>query len=107
MQQDNDPKHTSTLCMGYLKRKEQHGELKYMDWPPQSPDCNPIELLWDELDRNVRDKFPTSKKHLFESLQDSWRAITSETLRKLTERMPRICNAVIKARGGYFNEQKL
>lgn len=29
-------------------------------WPPQSPDVNPIEQVWDELDRRVKAKQPTS-----------------------------------------------
>lgn len=44
-QQDNGPKHKSLLCQNYLKKKEKEKVLKTMDWPPQSPDYNPIELL--------------------------------------------------------------
>lgn len=107
MQQDNDPKHTSKLCQKYLTTKEAANELKSMEWPPQSPDCNPIELLWDELDRAVRKMCPTSEKHLMKSLQDAWNAITSEKLQKLIDRMPKVCRAVLKARGGHFDESKI
>jgi hypothetical protein len=48
-QQDNDPKHTSRLCKGYLI-KERDGVLRQMTWPPQSPDLNPIEMIRDELE---------------------------------------------------------
>ncbi|CAJ0955790.1 unnamed protein product [Ranitomeya imitator] len=48
---DNDPKHTSRLCKGYLTKKESDGVLRQMTWPPQSPDLDPIKMVWGELDR--------------------------------------------------------
>ena len=69
LQQDNDPKHTSRLCQNYLRRKEQDGRLQIMEWPAQSPDLNPIELVWDKLDRRVKARQPASATHLWEPLQ--------------------------------------
>jgi hypothetical protein len=62
-----------------------------MTWPPQSPDLNPIEMISDELDRRVKEKQPTSAK-----------TVGNAFLMKLFERIPRVCKAVIKAKGGYF-----
>ncbi|KAL6477366.1 hypothetical protein MHYP_G00132010 [Metynnis hypsauchen] len=74
--EDNDPKHTSRLCKGYLTKKESDGVPRQMTWPPQSPDLNPIEMVWGELDCRVKAKGPTSAKHLWELLQDSWKTIS-------------------------------
>jgi hypothetical protein len=61
--QDNDPKHTSRLCKGYLT-KDSDEVLHQMSWPPQSPDRNPIEMVWDEMDCRVKEKQPTSAQHM-------------------------------------------
>ena len=58
--------HTSWLCKGYLTKKESEGVLQQMTWPPQSPDLNPIEMVWDELDCRVKEKQPTSAQHMWE-----------------------------------------
>jgi hypothetical protein len=47
--------HTSK---GYLT-KESDGVLHRMTWHPQSTDLKPIEMVWDVLDRRVKEKQPT------------------------------------------------
>ena len=45
-----------------------------MTWPPQSPDLNPIEMVWDELDRRVKEKQPKSDQNMWELLQNCWKS---------------------------------
>ena len=94
-QQDNDPKHTSKLCTSYLEGKKVAGDLNIMEWPPQSPDLNPIELLWEELDRRVRDLKPTSLPGLWDCSNEAWNNIPPHKFQKLIERMPKLCAAVM------------
>ena len=55
----------------YLERKTADKTLTVMDWPPQSPDLNIIEAVWDHLDR-VRNKGqPKSKEELWEVLKEA------------------------------------
>ena len=103
-QQDKDPKHMSRICSYYLRSKESKKELKIMTWPPQSPDCNPIELLWDHLDRAVRDRTTSSADNLWAILTTEWASLSQTILEKLTNRMPRVCKALIAARGNFFDE---
>ena len=104
-QQDNDPKHTSHICKDYLQKKALDGQFNVMEWPPQSPDLSPIELLWDEVDRQVQEKKPTSVESLVRLVKQTWTEISPVVLEKLLNRMPLICQAVIDAQGGYFDEK--
>ena len=80
---------------------------KKMFWPLQSPDISPIEPLWDEMGRKVRQILPTSASHLWIKLPQSWNSFHEEKPLKLLERMRRIYNAVIRAKGGHINEKYL
>jgi len=103
-QQDNDPKHSSKLCQNYLARKEEAGQMTTMEWPPQSPDLSPIELLWEQMDREVLEKKPSSVAELVKVVKE-WAEISGDVCDKLVKRMPLLCRAVIDAKGGYFDEK--
>ena len=99
------PKHTCKLCKNYLGKKQSAGILSAMEWPAQSPDLNPIELLWEQLEVPI--KCPSSQSNLWEVLQEAWGEIYSDYLHKLTARMPKVCKAVIAANGELFDEGKV
>ena len=94
-QQDNDPKHTARTVKAYLSRCP----FPIMQWPSQSPDLNPIENLWSQLNRNLSDRNPQSKRELFQVLQGGWRALSAQCLHNLVLSMPRRCRAVIASLG--------
>ena len=73
-----------------------------LDRPAQSPDLNPIEHLWDELERRLRARpsRPTSVCDLTNALLEEWSKIPINTLLNLVESLPRRVEAVIAAKGG-------
>lgn len=97
-QQDNAPCHTARAATRWF---EDMGVQK-LDWPAQSPDLNPIEALWDELERRVRARpmRPKSPSQLATVLKEEWSKIPPSCYRKLIENMPNRVMTVIKAKGG-------
>ena len=59
--------------------------------PPQSPDLNIIEAVWDHVDRERNKRQPTSKEDLWNVLQETQRTLPEEYLKKLHERGLRLC----------------
>ena len=71
------------------------------DWPGNSPDMNPIENVWSEMQHQLRDKRPTCKEGIQKVCLRVWRGITPAYLKKLYELMPRRMKAVIDVGGGH------
>lgn len=97
-QQDNCSIHTSKLSQTWF---DEMGVQK-LDWPSQSPDLNPIEHLWDELERRLRSQpnRPSSLQALTSAVMDIWKSIPMATYQNLVESLPRRVQAVIDAKGG-------
>ena len=79
-QHDNDPKHTAKKVNDYLQRKENQGQLQLMEWPPQSPDLNIIEAVWDYLDRKKLEKQPTTADELWDVFCDAWNNMAGDLI---------------------------
>lgn len=94
-QQDNDPKHTSGVVQQWFKRRR----LDLLEWPSQSPDLNPIEHLWEELSRRLKNRRARNLDEKFVQLQEEWSKIPSSVIDSLIDSMPRRCQAVIDSRG--------
>lgn len=94
-QQDNDPKHTANSTKRLFNRLR----VPIEDWPSQSPDLNPIENLWSQLNWQLRDRKCSNLNQLFEALQDGWNKLPVNYLIKLADSMPSRLNAVIDNKG--------
>lgn len=95
-QQDNATCHKSAHTMAWMA---QNG-IDLLDWPPQSPDLNPIEHIWSILKKNIRRHSISNKQTLLAALKHEWQKISQEECFKLVESMPKRVAAVIKSKGG-------
>ena len=80
-QHDNAPIHTAKQTFQFFKQ----AQISVMEWPPQSPDLNPIEHLWDAIDHMTRlcmaeSNSGTNLKSLYCCLQESWSNVSPDTL---------------------------
>jgi len=68
----------------------------------QSPDLNPIEHLWDVVERELHalDEHPTNLHQLQATILSIWANISKECFQHLVESMPCRIKAVLKAKGG-------
>ncbi len=73
--------------------------MSSLKWPPQSPDLNPIEHLWDVVEREIRimDVQPTNLQQLRDAIMSIWTKISEE---HLVESMPQRIKATLKTKGG-------
>lgn len=96
-QEDNAPIHIAKSTKNWINKNN----INILPWPAQSPDLNPIEHLWDELERKVRahKPLPTNINELYEILQEEWIKIDIKKYQNLVNSMPSRINAVIDSKG--------
>uniref|UniRef100_A0A9J8AZF2 Tc1-like transposase DDE domain-containing protein n=2 Tax=Cyprinus carpio carpio TaxID=630221 RepID=A0A9J8AZF2_CYPCA len=99
-QQDNAPCHKARIISNWFL--EHDNEFTVLKWPQQSPDLNPIEHLWDVVERELHalDVHPTNLHQLQDAILSIWANISKECFQHLVESMPRRIKAVLKAKGG-------
>ena len=99
-QQDNARPHVAHDNIQFL----QNNNIDFIvDWPSKSPDLNPIEHFWDNLDTCVRQRqnLPGNVNELRDALLEEWNNIPQAQVNNLIHSMRRCCQAVSNARGGH------
>lgn len=96
IQQDNDPKHNAKVC---LKVLTDHHISRVLQ-PPQSPDLNPLENVWNTLKDRVAEHNPGSAQQLRRWIQFEWDKMRNADFLSSVLSMPQRCQAVIDAQGG-------
>ncbi|GFS78614.1 transposable element Tcb2 transposase [Trichonephila clavipes] len=99
-QQDNCASHNSQLATEWLD--EGSSDFSVINWPPRSPDLNPIKYLWKILEQGVKGHHTSSTNltELWTALANIWQVNPVQRFQKLLEAMPRRVVAIITAKGG-------
>lgn len=69
--QDNSKVHTANNVMQFFSRQN----FAIMDWPPKSPDLNPIENVWAMMETGWPPIHPRNQATLHTVVQERWRAV--------------------------------
>ena len=88
--EDGDPSH------GLRKEGLAHN-LKVRNWianhyhPPNCPDLNPIEAIWNIIKQRARRRIWRTIEELKDILQDEWSKVTQAEIRARIDDLPRRC----------------
>jgi transposase len=102
--QDNAPIHTSRAIRQWFLDMA----IPLVDWPPFSPDLNPIEHIWHHLKKLVFERHPELEgigkgeeaiKALENALVDAWNDLPDSLFEQVADSMPYRVEACIKAKG--------
>lgn len=96
---DGAPCHTAASTRRLLNRNQ----IRVLPWCSKSPDLNPIEHIWDEVERRLRRRpnQPQTLQQLSQALIQTWNGIPQAVIANLITSMRSRCRAVIRARGGH------
>ncbi|KAJ4438308.1 hypothetical protein ANN_14247 [Periplaneta americana] len=102
-QQDNHPIHTANRIQRLFTRRR---DVDSVDWPPNSPDMNPIQNLWGAVKRILRSNWAEqppvrTPEELWDRVLDAWEEMAKnlDLFHNLVDSMPRRMRAVVDAGG--------
>ena len=72
------------------------------EWPPNSPDLNPIETLWSIMQDRVIELKAWTEVELCEVVQKAWWDIPQSTIDALCKSVPRRIKLMKANKGGRF-----
>jgi len=77
-----------------------HG-INWWRTPPESPDLNPIELVWGSLKQYLRNHFkPKNLSELQEGISTFWQTLTPAVCRRYISHLRKVIPKVITEEGG-------
>lgn len=99
LMQDGAPGHNAASTKQDLRDRG----IQLVEWPPYSPDMNPIEACWNWMKDYIEDKWGDVEKVSYDELRrqvnEAWEKLPIDFLQELLASMPKRCQDVIDAEG--------
>jgi len=95
LMQDNASCHTSRSTHDWLENMN----IRVIDWPPNSPDLNPIENVWGMMKIIISHEEPIGMGPFKQIVRDVWAQIDHDKLESFLKSMPQRIEKVIAAKG--------
>lgn len=74
--------------------------INHWPTPPESPDMNPIEMVWAELKHHIRRrKKPKNKQELLDGITEFWQTMTPENRVRYIDHLYKAIPAVVTTGG--------
>lgn len=115
--QDNATIHTTENLSRYpgcsVKKLMKEQGIDLVNWPPNSPDLNPVEHVWSLLNRMVKKclkklqntpHFPKNKKEHWDLIRACWTHLDNQKVVRIYQSFARRL-AVVRADGGQNNNK--
>lgn len=100
LQQDNDPTHRAASAVVSEHNRRNASSISILgDWPPNSPDLNPIENLWAWVEAKVNALGCQTFEQFSQAVLDQLAAVPKAMLVKLINSMPKRLEKVIELEG--------
>ncbi len=90
VQQENDP------SSEWLKKNN----IKVLEWSSQSPDLNPIEMLWHDFKQSNHARKPSNAAELKQFCKEEWAKIPPQRCERLIASYRKRLIAVVAAKCG-------
>lgn len=98
-QQDNSPIHKATIVTELLHRKG----VSLLEHPPYSPDLNPIENVWADMQRELDRMHITTQEALIPAIQTIWGGLDRDVIRRTVLSMHDRCAKVVELKGWHID----